>query len=373
MAAEIKPLTSIRGIAAVLVVIYHFHQNDVMPFALLGSLLRKGYFWVDLFFVLSGFVMALTSASMFADGYHWQTHKEFLLKRIARIYPLYFALTVAVSLYSLAIYGGYSNVHRPAVNLDHPLVAHVTNLLMIHGWGFGSSIGGPTWSISTEWAAYLLFPLLMYCALNAGKAVAGALWGGAIALLVYVATHVEAGQAVRNGQFDIYHCMDQLAVMRCLGGFSIGLLAFRLRRVAALMTVLSLDGVCIGLFIAILGMMALGLDDLWIYPLLPLLVLSLSGVKGLALRVFSWPPFYGLGVLSYSIYLLHVHFHVVLQQLQQRLPHFVPVAIAPWLAVGITYGTILGCALFCYRFIEKPGRTWLRQRSVSPPVVLKTE
>jgi peptidoglycan/LPS O-acetylase OafA/YrhL len=365
MAAEIKPLTSIRGIAAVLVAVYHFHQLQDTGVPALNNLIRHGYFWVDLFFVLSGFVMALTYAGMFVNGFSWRAHRDFLWKRIARVYPLYLAITLGVSAYSLLIYGGYTDVHRPAVNLDNPALAHVTNLLMIHAWGFGSSIGGPTWSISTEWAAYLLFPLLAWLALFRGHLSAVLLGIVAAALLVYVAIIPETGQTTRNGQFDIFHCLDLKAVLRCLGGFAIGLLAFRLSRSAPVMKIMARDAVCFGLFGLLLAGMASPLPDLALYPLLPLLVLSLSAVQGRAAAFFSWTPFYRLGVLSYSIYLLHAHFHVVLDQLEKHLPRFMPESVALFVAAAFTYTAVMGAAVFCYAYIEKPGRIGLRRRAVA--------
>jgi len=362
MAVEIKPLTSIRGIAALLVVVYHFHQTAAMPFAALGHFIHRGYFWVDLFFVLSGFVMALTYADMFGARYDWRAHRDFLVKRIARVYPLYIAVTLAVSFYSLAVYGGYGDVHRPAVHLDDPLLAHVTNILMIQAWGFGTSIGGASaWSISTEWAAYLLFPFLVYCSLFAGRIMAGLLGLAAVVLLVYVATHPEFNSQNRNGQMDVWFGQDALVVMRCLGGFCIGLLAFRATRVSGLMHVLQKDVVCAGLFVALVGLMASTLADLWLYPLLPLLVLSLYSVRGWAARFFSLWPLYRLGILSYSIYLVHVQFHVLFDQLNLWLPRIIPEPYAVWVSAGVTYSAVLLAALAGYYLIERPSRAALRR------------
>lgn len=361
MIIEIKPLTSIRGIAALLVMIYHFHQMDAAPFELLGNLIDKGYLWVDLFFVLSGFVMALTYGSLFAGGFDRQQYWNFLGKRIARVYPLYFAVTMAISAYSLVIYGGYSGAHRPGVNLDQPVLAHATNLLMIHAWGFGNSIGGPTWSISTEWAAYLLFPWLAYFALYAGRYAAWLLALFATTLLVFVAVTPETGQSVRNGAMDIYHCKDFLAVMRCLAGFILGLLAYRLKDNPVIKHWLGKDWCCLALFAVLLITMALSLHDLLIYPLLPPLVLSLSMVQGIAARCFSWAPFHNLGILSYSIYLIHAHALVLLQQLQLRLPTYLGADLANWVAAFITYAAVFFCAIVSYLTIEKPGRVLLRR------------
>jgi hypothetical protein len=62
---EIKSLTGLRGVAACAVVLYHYQGSD----AGLGRFVLHGYTAVDLFFALSGFVMALTYAGAFADGF----------------------------------------------------------------------------------------------------------------------------------------------------------------------------------------------------------------------------------------------------------------------------------------------------------------
>lgn len=357
---EIKPLTSIRGVAACMVAAYHFFQNETFPAQWLANLVRKGYFWVDLFFVLSGFVMAMTYGAMFVRGYRWSAHREFLGRRIARIYPLYLAVTLAVSAYTLAVYHHFHNTHRPAVDLPHPLLAHITNALMIQAWGFGTSIGGPTWSISTEWAAYLIFPLLVSLALYRGWVATALLGAAAAALLYWVGTHAETGQTVRNGQLDIFHCRDTMAVMRCVGGFALGLVAFRAQAIGPLARLLGRDEVCLALFLALLAAMAAKLPDLWIYPLLPLLVISLAQVRGWAARLFSAEPLYHLGLWSYAIYLVHQHFDVLLQQLDRHLSHVLPAALAQWAGAAITISLVLGTAVVSYRLIEKPWRGRLR-------------
>ena len=59
-------MTGIRGVAACWVVLYHMYEFAPLP-PVLGNLLRHGYFAVDLFFVLSGFVMTLSYKALFAD------------------------------------------------------------------------------------------------------------------------------------------------------------------------------------------------------------------------------------------------------------------------------------------------------------------
>ena len=163
---QIRALTGIRGVAAVWVVIYHMtrlnHDNVSGPF---GAFVERGYLAIDLFFVLSGFVMSSSSWHLFAPGYGVRHYATFMLRRIARIYPLYLAVTLLVAALTL------SGISRdvPIYDLGFRLAV---NLTMIQAWGVGESLNGPAWSISTEFAAYLVFPWLLSAVIRSSKLVA---------------------------------------------------------------------------------------------------------------------------------------------------------------------------------------------------------
>ena len=82
------------------VVVYHA-LHSLNP--LTGILFGRGFLCVDVFFVLSGYVMALNYGVLFANGYRLESHLQFLWLRFARIYPLYL-LTIALVL-ALRWYG----------------------------------------------------------------------------------------------------------------------------------------------------------------------------------------------------------------------------------------------------------------------------
>ena len=77
-----------RGTAALLVALYHINPDLIAPTGA-GRFVGKGYLWVDLFFVLSGFLLAMNYADRFAGGWSLGAWLDFLLHRLARIYPLY--------------------------------------------------------------------------------------------------------------------------------------------------------------------------------------------------------------------------------------------------------------------------------------------
>ena len=89
---EIRSLTGLRGIAALYVVLFHY--LDGLSYTTPRNVfLAHGYLAVDLFFVLSGFVMTLTYSGMFQAGSSFALFRIFLGRRIARVYPLYFVCT----------------------------------------------------------------------------------------------------------------------------------------------------------------------------------------------------------------------------------------------------------------------------------------
>src|SRR3954454_8569619 len=99
----ITPLTSIRGIAAWWVVVYHFREAlpGGVPTAFV-AFASQGYLAVDLFFVLSGFVIAFNYFDDFQE-FRFSKYISFLGLRISRIYPLHFTMLLLFLSIPLAI------------------------------------------------------------------------------------------------------------------------------------------------------------------------------------------------------------------------------------------------------------------------------
>lgn len=156
---EIKALTSLRGIAAMMVVLQHFSATVQLQAAgSIPSLVPHGYMAVNLFFVLSGFIMAYTYSGDF-DRRGLQAMPSFLLKRAARILPLNTAVVLAIVLAgfgSKAVWG--NNIFHASTALSYDIIC---NLFLLQAFGLGTNLNGPSWSICTEFAAYLAFPVLL--------------------------------------------------------------------------------------------------------------------------------------------------------------------------------------------------------------------
>src|SRR5580700_567280 len=90
---QLASLTPLRGIAALWVVIFHFcwYFPAVHPERYTGAV-YKGYLAVDMFFVLSGFVITHVYKEGFARRVTGRRYRDFLKARVARIYPLHIAV-----------------------------------------------------------------------------------------------------------------------------------------------------------------------------------------------------------------------------------------------------------------------------------------
>ncbi len=154
--AELRALTSVRGIAAWFVVLYHIRLSIAGLSPDWVAVFAKGYLAVDFFFLLSGFVIWLTWGDRLRTG-GWRMVPQFLRKRVARIWPLHlFMLACAVGLALLLAATGRANP------VDYPFDELPLHVFLLQNWGFTDRLAwnDPAWSISAELGAYLLFPLL---------------------------------------------------------------------------------------------------------------------------------------------------------------------------------------------------------------------
>jgi peptidoglycan/LPS O-acetylase OafA/YrhL len=342
---EIKTLTGLRGVAAIVVMLYHFFEDDTYFAPYVPSLIKHGYLAVDVFFILSGFVMALSYAHYFKDGVAVSAFRTFMVKRVARIYPLYMFITLACVLRAFI---NFSGTGSGGVTVDD----FIASALMYQAWGFGfSNIAGATWSISVEFFAYILFPLLVYFAVFGRVSYALVLCALA-ALAIYVVASSHLGV---SGQLDVVSPASTLPLVRCLAGFCLGLATYRVAQSEAGRRFLSSSWFIIGVVFALLLAAHLQMQDVFLFWLFPPVVAALYFESIAAKAIFANRVVYHLGVVSYSIYLAHpllVPVPLRLEPIAERIiggaAHPVTLIFALFLTWGVSY--------WLYRFIEKPSR-----------------
>ncbi len=155
----IHSLTSLRGILALWVLLYHFWDIVIQFFPIainLKSFMESGPLAVAGFFILSGYVLSYNYARRFINSSN-ADYFDFLRARIARIYPVHlFTLFLTLVLWVLARRSGVS-----IPNSSYSLSTFIENLFLIQAWvpTFQFTWNYPAWSISSEWFAYLLFPI----------------------------------------------------------------------------------------------------------------------------------------------------------------------------------------------------------------------
>ncbi len=348
---EIRPLTGIRGLAALYVVIYH---SKLLTWS--GpptAFVQHGYMAVDLFFVLSGFVMAMSYGAMFAGEFSFRDYGTFLIRRLARIYPLYLLVTCSFGLAMMANLIDLDGLRPP---VWRTLLA---NVLMIQAWGLAQSIPHPAWSISTEWAAYLIFPVL-------AAGVLFSRWRRSLFLCALAFVAVVALALAPNpfptlwraGPLDVWWHGSLLPLVRCLAEFSLGLAAYRAAGRADVQRIARHWGVALALTVAVVLMLTVRNTDIGIVALLPPFIVSLAVGRGPVQALLGWRPVFVVGELSYAIYLLHPRL--------ARMSHPLAAVLTPSLGTDLAWRISFVVMLFAgaclaHVLVERPCRRAVRR------------
>jgi peptidoglycan/LPS O-acetylase OafA/YrhL len=358
--AEIKPLTGLRGLAALWIVAYHLLLPGALISGAAARIVGRGYLAVDVFFLLSGFVMALNYGSAFRGGPDPRAAGRFLWRRVARLYPIYGVILGGRLAYTAARYHGFA-LPRPwiAAPLPHPWTDIPANLLMVQSWGLAPSSIGPAWSVSTEWAAYWMFPLLAPAMLHRGRRAAWAGAAGAAVLIVATALLL-AQSGARHRLLDAWDGETAGPIMRCFGGFALGIFLYRLScwRPAARVASHPASAAVVGCALA--WLLAMDAPDLAIYPAFAALVLCLACGQGWLARLLAAGLPVWLGEISYSLYLLHIFLLHPIDLARAGFGRLLPRGAADAVSIVAIFGLLLAAASISYRLVERPGRRLLR-------------
>lgn len=342
MRIHLEGLTVLRGIAAIWVVLHHaFFSLEGVELPnnnLLAQVIERGWLGVDLFFILSGFILSHSyneKLSFRSPSTIW----NFVVKRFARIYPAHiFVLclfgVIVSSAMLLGIFHDTQSIYTTSNFLTQALMLNGLGLFPSEGWNVA------TWSISSEFFAYMLFPFSLLALKGVNCHVRAATF---IALLICI----NIGASVYFNSGEQYMLGFEFALLRVLSEFLMGMGLYRiylyknLRGIALVLTGLGL----LGIFFQ--GLIENRFYDFMYSLYFILLILGLGNIELKRVPFFSY-----LGEISYSLYLVH---SLVIILVNQVIRHTY-LGSYPSLSVPVLVFCSIFFAGLIYRYIEVPGR-----------------
>ena len=356
--SNLKPLTGLRFLAASWMVLY-----DCWPKLAHGghvSFVEKGHLSVELFFVLSGFILSHVYLQSTGEGRF--NYGRFLWTRLARIYPLHLA-----TLAGLGVMGALATV--VGLPVDKTVLAWISlpaNLTLTQAWGLAPISGWnhASWSISAEWFAYLSFPLFAALAWPLRRRPIAAV-AGALAFLVglYAIFPRVAG-------FELDQATIAWGALRIVPCFAYGCAIYLLWR-SNLVRKTSIAGggaLISGALIAVLAQAAA--PDAATVALFGPLVLFLAALSSTGSKLGSDKVSVYLGEISFAMYMVVIPWSIFYVNVAARLIHAQDkqLPLVAWL--GLVAGVPV-LAIAAHHLIERPARELMRGWADASPRPLR--
>ena len=344
---KIPALTGIRGYAAYWVVLFHvgFLTSNVRSSREIGNLIvvRSGYLGVDLFFILSGYVLTLTYGKNLRT-LNWPALRAFAIGRLFRILPLHWLVLVTFVIASPWLIGNMGSSD------PRTLGGLLASFFLVQSWvGIPLVWNGPAWSLSAEWLAYLGFPFMAVGIMRIQK-IRTAL------ILLFVGLGAFAALCLFSHQPGLDHTR-KLGLLRCLFEFPAGMLICRTEQLRPLTRQIANRLFVIGAALLIPALASTRLEVLAL-PAFSLVIASCAAEAGIAERIFGSRPAFFLGEISFSIYLVHF----LLMKLAIRVADVVDpgdTTMLVALLVGVAM-LVIPIAWITWRWIEIPAVRWGR-------------
>ncbi|HLH97100.1 MAG TPA: acyltransferase [Xanthobacteraceae bacterium] len=359
-------LDGLRGLAALLVVFFHIGWPNHLT---TNNFVVNGYLSVDLFFIMSGFIIVRNYGAKIANTGNLA---NFICLRFFRVYPLHFfvlAVLVCLELAKLFMQGALPTPSEQApFSGNTSISALIANLFLVQGLHVlkETSWNVPSWTISSEFAAYLVFGVLAGSGLMRRKLFfpCALVVGG----LAYV------GLALERGGLDITY---DWGVVRCLAGFFLGatvMLPREFEKDRRLQLPMHIAAVASVIAIVLVMSLAHGWEVVLVIPAFVAAVGLLQTDQGPAARVLMHPFVQFLGRISYSIYMVQYVTILVLTISVKRLfkvalttdpvTHKFIILINPWIGDALVLVSVLAIVLIAqltYSWIESPARAFGRR------------
>ncbi|MFC5343184.1 acyltransferase family protein [Brevundimonas staleyi] len=342
-----EALDSLRGVCAVLVVMFHMpvasHWRD-------WGLVQHGYLFVDYFFVLSGFVIAHAYAGRLKTA---KDGGRFMVRRLGRVWPLHVLMLGCFIGLELARLWFHIDMATPFTR-DRSVEAIWANLFLVQSWHILPYLtwNGPAWTLSAEVACYLIFAGLVLVAPKRFR------WIGAVLAVIGAVLVLMYARRWMNTTYDY-------AVPRAVYGFFLGCLLQgfwlalpRLKgRASTALEVAAVVVTCV--FIG----WATGPITVAITLFFVVVVWVFAGEDGALSKLLDHPALVTMGRWSFAIYMVHMFVLTVMMIVARKLD-WVPGGRridfgSVWindLFVFAMFGLILVLAVLAHRFVEQPAQ-----------------
>ncbi len=356
-------LDGLRAIAILLVLFHHaWEYTGVSQFGKsVTSILKLGWVGVDIFFVLSGFLICAVLLQARGQQKFFST---FYFRRMFRIFPLYYACLAILGLAAVLILvsnrplpPALSDVDKIWVN-----VFYLTNIFMAFQ-GFDWAFFRPTWTLALEEQFYLIFPLLVF--FLAPKK-----------LFLTLAGIVVASPMIRLFALEITGSQDFVALFPLcrFDGFAAGALCALIVhnkteiRTPYLLPTMLLSGFGAAFLLLFayrsdLTFIAFGYTSIYVFFAGLIYIMCKFNPKSWSF--LSAKPMTMVGHLSYSLYLLHMLVRGGLDGLIKWDLTSIPIVILRMLAIVMVS---LAVAHLSFRYFEQPirikGYRWIKSKSV---------
>lgn len=337
------------------------------------------YLMVDFFFILSGFIMSHVYGDLFVNSATQSGFKKFAFARFARVYPLHLSMLI----YTIVLFTVSARLNiptMPIMQIDNNSYSIFTNLLLLHSMNFHDWFTWvhSSWSISTEWWVYMIFPFLVkpFFRLNTtGKIVAAlSCLLGYVVIMLFI---VPIAPIPREFAFLKSHASGnslnvsyQFGFLRCLFGFGLGMVTYQLYRARWNRSVLGNGYVMAAATIFLFISMHFALPDALSACFFPFIILSGAFGSNRINKVFSTKPLQKLGDWSFSIYLIHqpllftignvCAYYNLKMDLAGGSPGFL--MFVGWVVCILFVAILLPLSYLTYEFLEVPARNWLNSK-----------
>jgi peptidoglycan/LPS O-acetylase OafA/YrhL len=344
---EIQPLTGIRAFASWWVVLFHISYLIPVMFAGVYWFARLGYLGVNLFFILSGFIISYNYEKRFIV-FSFKIYYRFLWARFARLYPVHFLTLIISALFLLEIH--VSKLVTVKNFSTWTLNNFLANVFLVHAWRmhYIESWNNASWAVSCEWFCYLVFPLIVLLKL---KKISRCI---AVILVILLPT-------IPTVFVQTKYSLPWNCLVTALCEFVAGCLVYHLYAQKIEHTYVYKTLSCVtsaGLIIMLILVWNFQcIASEWIALVFPFVILTVAESSGFINRMLSARVVMYWGKVSYSLYMTH---NVTLWVLKALFPFHKNGA---WIYQFVLYLTFISIiTMLTYHFVEKPARKWLRSQ-----------